>query len=642
MDLCPPLKVNETGDPAADADLAEGHVNADEAKISAAAGAGGGSEAASTTRSAASQQTTVETKCIVEGVLNILDLRDETKLWLEQKYTEQKSFEDFLHLSSKKVKDMQLLSEEIDSDKKEEKVRARFNQADRAKLILLRRWTENNRADGQKFKWQCFNRESFDAFVREEVPNDILLEILQELKLSEEVKESLKDNGVHTPASFVEKSKYWYEHEIELSSTDVNEIEKFKKWYKYQLDTYLPSDWIVAFREEAAHVNDLEWRKVLKAIGLKADAIHALEINDICDFVALIYTSEKWRIAEPTSKKNRYDVSNTDWDGWKSLGLNMSDARHIINFRHWHNFYVAGKKDKSDWATEFSSAHYERFVQRYTNPTKPDKFNNPGWWASKNDHLKLSKEKQDYVDILHQAVEAGSVTEEQRYQLRQHYKGRREKMELIQEINEGAGDSSFQEKRLGEIFEEEAANDHEKNTQDLLFFQNAVVIQELGEDLKETSLYIYILTWILLGVISLLFGAIAGVDTSNPLYTTGQTWLGIAVTIGYSYFGLNNRTNEASKDENDEMDDAGQGAPDGGDDDANGRNGGEVAKFTNERVEMLPTADDLKSQLAEAEEKMRAAIDVEVKLHKVVIALKRKLKEEHDVAADGDTSSILL
>eukprot|EP00985_Skeletonema_marinoi_P025014 scaffold17923_cov80-Skeletonema_marinoi.AAC.1 len=156
------------------------------------------------------------------------------------------------------------------------------------------------------------------------------------------------------------------------------------------------------------------------------------------------------------------------------------------------------------------------------------------------------------------------------------------------------------------------------------------------------STRVYILTWILLGVISLLFGAIAGVDTSNPLYTTGQTWLGIAVTIGYSYFGLNNRTNEAPKDENDEMDNADHDAPDGGDDDANGRNGGEEAKFTNERDEMILAADDLKSQLAEAEEKMRAAIDVEVKLHKVVIALKRKLNEEHDVAADGDTSSILL
>eukprot|EP00985_Skeletonema_marinoi_P013068 scaffold6442_cov73-Skeletonema_marinoi.AAC.10 len=73
----------------------------------------------------------------------------------------------------------------------------------------------------------------------------------------------------------------------------------------------------------------------------------------------------------------------------------------------------------------------------------------------------------------------------------------------------------------------------------------------------------YILTWILLGVISLLFGAIAGVDTSNPLYTTGQTWLGIAATIGYSYFGLTNRTSEASKDETDQMNKiADQGASD--------------------------------------------------------------------------------
>ena len=416
----------------------------------------------------------------MDRVSRILALRPDTTKYLKKEYPTQLQFEEFLQLSAEEIRTTTMTEDnKVDNTddvgenhKKDEHIRARFNQADRAKLILLRRWTENNRADGKHIECEDFDRESFDAFVREEVPNDILLEILQELKLSEEVKESLKDNGVHTPATFVEKSKYWYEHKIELSSTDVNEIEKFKKWYKYQLDTYLPSDWIVAFREEAAHVNDLEWRKVLKAIGLKADAMQALEINDICDFVTLIYTSEKWRIAEPTSKskKNGCDVSNTDWDGWKSLGLNMSDARPIINFRHWHKFYVA-KKDKSDWATEFSSAHYERFVQRYTNPTKPDQFNKPGWWASKNDHLKLSKEKQDYVDILHQAVEAGNLTKTQRYQLSQHYDGRLEKMELIQEINEGAGDSSFQEKRLGEIFEEEAANDHEKNTQDLLFFQ---------------------------------------------------------------------------------------------------------------------------------------------------------------------------
>ena len=49
----------------------------------------------------------------------------------------------------------------------------------------------------------------------------------------------------------------------------------------------------------------------------------------------------------------------------------------------------------------------------------------------------------------------------------------------------------------------------------------------------------YITVWIAFGCASLAFASIAGVDTTNPLYTTGQAWLGIAVTIGYTYFGLN-------------------------------------------------------------------------------------------------------
>jgi hypothetical protein len=47
---------------------------------------------------------------------------------------------------------------------------------------------------------------------------------------------------------------------------------------------------------------------------------------------------------------------------------------------------------------------------------------------------------------------------EDRYNMRQHYYGRREKLELIQEINEGVGDTSFQEKRLREILEKELDN----------------------------------------------------------------------------------------------------------------------------------------------------------------------------------------
>ena len=122
----------------------------------------------------------------------------------------------------------------------------------------------------------------------------------------------------------------------------------------------------------------------------------------------------------------------------------------------------------------------------------------------------------------------------------------------------------------------------------------AVVIQELGEEKGQTSLYyqfletyrkqqkrskehsfknengwwclpsyekvktyltmvilwstrLYIISWIILGFISLLYGAIARLEVSNTLYTTGQTWLGIAVTLGYSYFGLSGKNNPDSK-----------------------------------------------------------------------------------------------
>ena len=56
------------------------------------------------------------------------------------------------------------------------------------------------------------------------------------------------------------------------------------------------------------------------------------------------------------------------------------------------------------------------------------------------------------------------------------------------------------------------------------------------------STRLYIIFWIILGATSLAFGAIQNLDTSNPLYTTGQTWLGIAVTIGYAYFGLSGKS----------------------------------------------------------------------------------------------------
>mmetsp|Transcript_11996 Transcript_11996/g.17903 ORF Transcript_11996/g.17903 Transcript_11996/m.17903 type:complete len:511 (+) Transcript_11996:99-1631(+) len=468
---------------------------------------------------------------VVDKVIRIMGFRQETQEYLRKKYDTKEKLEEFLELSSEKM---------IRAIKKEERgeanenVLARFNQNDRAKLILLGRWTENNRADdhdGKGIRLENFNKKSFNDFVRDTVDAAILEEILKELHLDEKFKvhldeklkdekslkdkKSLKDNGVHSPASFVEKSKYWYEQVIKLSRTDIDEIEKFKNWYKYQLDTYLPSDWITSFREEAARVNDLEWRKVLKAIGLKADEIQALEINDICDFGTLNLRSKEWRITKKDGNHvgkchfwgnsnnndrspNGGDVGNnspspnsppivetpqdttadSDWNEWQKMGLKEKDARDIINFRRWHKFYVA-KKDKNDWATEFKSAHYERFVQRYVDPSKPDDYEPPGLWESwlkpswwevpKKDNLKTSMEKKEYLDMIQVAAEDGFVTKENRYRLRAYYDGRREKMDLIEDINEGSGDKSFQENRLNQIFKDEAEGD-KKETSITLFF----------------------------------------------------------------------------------------------------------------------------------------------------------------------------
>lgn len=82
-----------------------------------------------------------------------------------------------------------------------------------------------NKDDGQDVKWENFNRNSLNNFVSNEVSQYILDEILAELKIPEEVRDTLKDYGVHTPALFVGKSKYWYKHEIGLNSAAILNLE---------------------------------------------------------------------------------------------------------------------------------------------------------------------------------------------------------------------------------------------------------------------------------------------------------------------------------------------------------------------------------------------------------------------------------
>ena len=733
------------------------------------------------------------TDCTVDKVIRILGLRPATKKYLSDMHT-LKEFEEFMQLPCEEIMGMTTECENAGDSKKIHVTI--FNQSERAKLILLRRWMNENRLDHHNFDWQSFSKQRFNEFASE-VEGTILDEILDELKLYEK-KDKLKRRRISTPGLFVEKSKYWYKYEnFDLDDTDIYEIEKFKRWYKYKLlGPYLPSDWIVTYRKEAVMGKEFEWRKVMKDIGLKVDAVQALEINEIRDFSALNHRSKKWRVTMPASKKN----TTREWNEWQQMGLLEKDARNIIHFRHWYNFYVT-KKDKSDWTSEFDSSQFERFVQRYIDPSKLDDFKKPNWWQSKTDTLELSQERQDYYDMLQAVAEDGAVAEVDRYRLKEHYEGRRrEKMDLILEIMEGSGDKSFQEKRLREIGWEEASSDGDKKAADLIFFQKynqffystlvayvlllcwvattgifisdvftrdpilehdygifihnitfglttAVVIAELGEEAKQTSVHSrfqeiykeqlqrsknnifqaklklrkrspgwrtvkfiewrwvwlqekirniltglilnstrrFILTWVFFGTISLGFGVFGDLRPTNPLYTTGQTWAGIAVTIGYSYFGLNDASAEVLKPTNDEkkVDTTSQVGDVPRDID------GEEASFTDEIGEtkiimtrcklmneidryyglrkkaegannfedasmyqtcldqlrklrrILPTVEELTEQLLETQADMNKAVsredfDTAGMLKKEVNALKKKLKEEEVAADDKD------
>ena len=176
-------------------------------------------------------------------VFSILNFTKASKAWFNDNDV---SIEEFLSLSSEVIKDT--------CYEKYGFQHAMFNQSEQDRLILLSRWMDCNKDDGQDVRWENFNRNSLNNFVSTEVSQDILDEILAELKIPEEVRDTLKDYGVHTPALFVGKSKYWYKHEIGLNSAAIHEFGKFKSWYKYQMDTYLPSDWIEAYRKDISSV----------------------------------------------------------------------------------------------------------------------------------------------------------------------------------------------------------------------------------------------------------------------------------------------------------------------------------------------------------------------------------------------------
>jgi len=633
-----------------------------------------------------------------------------------------KEFENFLNLSFEAVKAFHKINGELKEP--------RFTRSDREEFIILRRWLaeEKKKQDNGTVNWERFNEENFYV-LREQAPKKDLSKVLKELGINnEKVMNTLEAKSIQSPAHFVQKSKSWYNKLGEEPDTEENgqqsnklllngsekvAIEKFKQWYLFHSIGYLPSDWIVSFRNDDVHPKERDLRKVLREIGVNADAIEALKMNDIKDIPTLNRTSKEWRTESTRGLSSIAD--RIPWIGaeqvsrskeWKDMGLTRNDAREIISFRHWYNSYISGRLNMKGWTAEFNSVQYNNFLQRFE---PGDNFRIPFW---KKDSLKFSQERHDYYDMLQEAAETGQVTDKQRYHLRKYYKEKREKMCLVEEITsnhyEGLGDSTEQEERLQELLDLEEKSADKKDKDDLLFGQQfcqfffsaflvlvllaswfgttvyfmmeflwekelegrephpgfeyvtfinnvlfglvtAVVIQELGEEATETSLYyrflptyrdqrrrrkeyqilnrcyatrdfkgrvmrywgnivqftktylmmiilwstrLYIMCWIFLGAVSLAFGAIAGVDTSNPLYTTGQTWLGIAVTIGYTYFGLSGK-NAPKLDDNDRIDESNNDAAIQGTHDGSGcTNGRKEAGISDEREDEKLSGDN--------------------------------------------------
>lgn len=319
---------------------------------------------------------------IVEKVIGILNLRESTDEHIRAQYPTQKEFEDFFESTTQEIRKMckrngKELREPL------------FKRSDTEEFIILSRWIEKNESKGGKINWDLFSKESFNDF-RKQAPKDDLVEVLKELGLyNDKVVKALEDNKVQTPAHFVQKPKSWFEKlgteensNALFNATEKDAIEKFKKWYSYRFIGYLPSDWILTFRNDEVRPGERELRMVMGEIGLPPDAIRSLKANGIRNITALNRESKDWRteskekevtesgntkgsaVAHRIFRKRDDEEQESRATKWKLMGLTRNDASDIICFRHWYDFYVAGKKHMKGWAEEFHSAHFRTFIQR--------------------------------------------------------------------------------------------------------------------------------------------------------------------------------------------------------------------------------------------------------------------------------------
>lgn len=65
-----------------------------------------------------------------------------------------------------------------------------------------------------------------------------------------------------------------------------------------------------------------------------------------------------------------------------------------------------------------------------------------------------------------------------------------------------------------------------------------VRLRQLYQFLILQSTRAYMFSWIVCGAASMIYGFASDTLPSNPVYVTGLTWLGVAITLAFAFFGV--------------------------------------------------------------------------------------------------------